>query len=139
MTTKLIQAYRQAPWRVQLQRLGYVALAILMVLLVAAPLTLLAAEDGAGKAHDPTLFQIIFSGGWVGATIMIAIFALSFAAAYLIFDQFMTLRRKAIMPEGLGDEVRKLLHEVDPKYWTARAACICYDPPPLSPPPAPAR
>ena len=36
MTTKLIQAYRQAPWRVQLQRLGYVALAILMVLLVAA-------------------------------------------------------------------------------------------------------
>ena len=36
MTNKLIQAYRQAPWRVQLQRLGYVALAILMVLLVAA-------------------------------------------------------------------------------------------------------
>ncbi len=36
MTTKLVQAYRQAPWRVQLQRLGYVALGILMVLLVAA-------------------------------------------------------------------------------------------------------
>src|SRR5512146_1494908 len=36
MAPKLIQAYRQAPWRVQLQRLGYVALAIIMVLLVAA-------------------------------------------------------------------------------------------------------
>ncbi len=36
MTTKLVQAYRQAPWRVQLQRLGYIALGIIMVLLVAA-------------------------------------------------------------------------------------------------------
>jgi cell division protein FtsL len=36
MTHKLIQAYRQTPWRVQLQRLGFIALAILMVLLVAA-------------------------------------------------------------------------------------------------------
>jgi hypothetical protein len=36
MTTKLIQAYKQTPWRVQLQRLGYIALAIIMVLLVAA-------------------------------------------------------------------------------------------------------
>jgi hypothetical protein len=23
---------------------------------------------------------------------------------------------------------------VDPKYWTAWVACICYGPPPLSPP-----
>ncbi len=36
MAPKLVQAYRQAPWRVQLQRLGYFALAIIMVLLVAA-------------------------------------------------------------------------------------------------------
>ncbi len=36
MATKLVQAYRQAPWRVQLQRLGYFALGIIMVLLVAA-------------------------------------------------------------------------------------------------------
>ncbi len=36
MAPKLMQAYRQAPWRVQLQRLGYFALAIIMVLLVAA-------------------------------------------------------------------------------------------------------
>ncbi len=35
MTTKLVQAYRQTPWRVQLQRLGYVALGIIMILLVA--------------------------------------------------------------------------------------------------------
>ncbi len=36
MAPKLMQAYRQAPWRVQLQRLGYFALAIIIVLLVAA-------------------------------------------------------------------------------------------------------
>jgi len=36
MTTRLIQAYRQTPWRVQLQRLGYLALGIIMIGLVAA-------------------------------------------------------------------------------------------------------
>jgi hypothetical protein len=36
MTHKLIQAYRQTPWRVQLQRLGFIALGIIMILLVAA-------------------------------------------------------------------------------------------------------
>lgn len=36
MNTKIKQAYKQAPWRVQLQRLFYVALIIVMVLVVAA-------------------------------------------------------------------------------------------------------
>ena len=36
MNTKIMQAYKQAPWRVQLQRLFYIALAIVMILVVAA-------------------------------------------------------------------------------------------------------
>ena len=36
MNTKSMQAYKQAPWRVQLQRLFYIALAIVMILVVAA-------------------------------------------------------------------------------------------------------
>jgi hypothetical protein len=36
MNTKIKQAYKQAPWRVQLQRLFYIALAIVMILVVAA-------------------------------------------------------------------------------------------------------
>ncbi len=79
------------------------------VILSLIPAAARAAEDAAVAKPEPSLFQIIFSGGIVGATIMIAIFALSFAAAYLIFEQFMTLRRKEILPEGLGDEVRQML------------------------------
>ena len=35
MNTNLIQAYRQAPWRVQLQRLVYVAAGIVFILVIA--------------------------------------------------------------------------------------------------------
>src|SRR5690606_5469242 len=52
-----------------------------------------------------TLFSIIFSGGVVGITIMLILFAVSFTAAYLVFEQIMILRRKEIMPEGLSDQV----------------------------------
>ena len=36
MNTKIMQAYKQAPWRVQLQHLFYIVLAIVMILVVAA-------------------------------------------------------------------------------------------------------
>jgi hypothetical protein len=36
MNTNIKQAYKQAPWRIQLQRLFYIALIIVMVLVVAA-------------------------------------------------------------------------------------------------------
>lgn len=36
MNTKIMQAYKQAPWRVQLQRLFYITLAIVMIVVVAA-------------------------------------------------------------------------------------------------------
>ncbi len=87
-------------------RLRLVCLAAIWNLI---PMTAQAAEEVATAKPEPSLFQIIFSGGVVGSAIMISIFALSFVAAYLIFEQFMTLRRKEILPEGLADEVRQLL------------------------------
>ena len=54
-------------------------------------------------------FDILFSGGIVGLAILLVLFALSVAAAYLVFDQIMTLRRTEILPTGVGDSVRQAL------------------------------
>ena len=54
-------------------------------------------------------FDIVFSGGIVGIAIVLVILALSVVAVYLVFDQFMTLRRQEIVPEGLHDAVRQAL------------------------------
>lgn len=56
-----------------------------------------------------TAFQIIFSGGWVGITIMIFLIALSITAVYLIIDHYLTIRRRDVIPEGLSNHVRELL------------------------------
>ena len=55
------------------------------------------------------LFGIIFAGGWVGLAIILLLLALSMTAAYLVFEQMMTLRRGELIPAGLGDNVRQLL------------------------------
>jgi biopolymer transport protein ExbB len=62
-----------------------------------------AAAEGAGW------IDILLSGGTVGIAILLVLFALSVAAAYLAFDQVMTLRRKEILPEGVADTVRQSL------------------------------
>lgn len=53
------------------------------------------------------LREIVFSGGWVGLSIILLLFALSMTAAYLIFDQLMSLRRAELIPPDLSGEVRK--------------------------------
>lgn len=55
------------------------------------------------------MMDIILSGGLTGATILLVLFALSIAAAYLVFDQFMTLRRREVLPEGVSETVRQAL------------------------------
>ena len=74
---------------------------------------LLNGQDGgttADQAVAPTgLFGIIFSGGVVGAIMIVVLLALSLTAAYLIFDHLMTIRRNDLMPEGLGEQVRQSL------------------------------
>ncbi|QEG40480.1 MotA/TolQ/ExbB proton channel family protein [Roseimaritima ulvae] len=69
----------------------------------------LLAQDPAADAEGNGLLDIVFSGGWVGLAILVLLFALSVSAAYLIFDQIMTLRRGEILPEGLADTVRQAL------------------------------
>jgi biopolymer transport protein ExbB len=54
-------------------------------------------------------FQIVFSGGWTGFLIVMLLLALSLTAAYLVFEQIMTLRASELMPEGLASRVRDLL------------------------------
>ena len=68
--------------------------------------------SGSASAAEPApqgFFSIVFSGGWVGFLIIMLLFALSVTAAYLVFEQIMTLRRGELMPDGLGDQVRQLL------------------------------
>ena len=57
----------------------------------------------------PTLMQIIFSGGPLGVFIMLVLISMSLLATYLIFDHVLLLRRRELLPDGLGDEVRQLL------------------------------
>jgi len=54
-------------------------------------------------------FEIVFSGGIVGISIMISLILLSMLTAYLVFEQLMTLRKKEIIPEGLPEQVRQLV------------------------------
>jgi biopolymer transport protein ExbB len=72
-----------------------------------------AAGEPAGSAQTPVVrqgfFEIVFSGGWVGITIMVFLIALSVTAVYLMIDHLLTIRRCDIMPEGLSEQVRELL------------------------------
>jgi biopolymer transport protein ExbB len=68
------------------------------------------AQDESQEANVPSgLIEIMFSGGVVGIIMMCVLFGLSLTAAYLVFDQLMTIRRRDLMPEGLGDRVRQAL------------------------------
>ena len=69
--------------------------------------------EAAGAAAETSapngLFDIIFSGGWVGAAIVLVLFGLSLTAAYLVVEQLMAIRRQELMPDGLADTVRAAL------------------------------
>lgn len=65
--------------------------------------------------------QIVFSGGWPGFLIILLLLGLSLTAAYLVFEQIMTLRRSEIIPEGLGEQFRELL--ANGKIAEAEALC----------------
>jgi biopolymer transport protein ExbB len=75
----------------------------------------------AGAVQEQGLFDIILSGGIVGLAILLVLIGLSIAAAYLLFDQVMTLRRVEILPEGVSESVRQALLTGRPA--EADAAC----------------
>lgn len=70
-------------------------------------------------------FDIVFAGGWVGVSIMLLLLGLSITAAYLVIEHLITLRRKELMPEGLGESVRQSLLDSKPE----QAQKLCRDRP----------
>lgn len=78
-------------------------------------------EETTTREPPQGFLSIVFSGGMVGVTIILCLVGLSMTAAYLAFDQMITLRKREILPEGLGDEVRSQL--LGGKLGPARDAC----------------
>ena len=60
------------------------------------------------------MLELIKSGGWVMAPII----ALAVLALAIILERFWSLRRKEVLPPGLGEEVRDWARgrELDPKH-----------------------
>ena len=83
--------------------------------------TRLLAQGEASRPEADGFFDILLSGGIVGVVILLVLFALSVAAAYLVFDQVMTLRRSEVLPDGVSDAVRGSLLTSRPA--EADAAC----------------
>jgi biopolymer transport protein ExbB len=76
------------------------------------------AQNGAAtvdEAVDPVarppqgFFEILFSGGPIGVAIMLVLIGLSLTAAYLVFENMLSIRRTHIAPDGLSDQVRALV------------------------------
>ncbi len=79
-------------------------------------------SDGdSATGTEASLLDIVFSGGWIGFAIVILLLALSMTAAYLVFEQLMTLRRSELIPAGLDTEVQNLLQ--DGRVAEATTAC----------------
>lgn len=84
-----------------------------------APLILLAQEEDAAASKG--FFEIIFSGGIAGILIIVLLLVLSVISAYLIVDHLISIRRKDLMPDGLGESVRQYL--LQGKIAEAQEAC----------------
>lgn len=65
--------------------------------------------------------EIVFSGGLVGISIVVALLLVSALVAYLVFDHLLTIRRKDLLPEGLADRVRQAFAAGD--LAAAQTAC----------------
>ena len=96
------------------------AFATALLITLCGPATTWAQENGAEAAPSGFL-SILFSGGIVGAIMVVLLLALSVTSAYLIFDHLMTIRRTDLMPEGLSEQVRQCLMSGDVS--AAQEAC----------------
>jgi biopolymer transport protein ExbB len=66
------------------------------------------------------VLEILMAGGWA----MLPILICSAVALAIVLERWWTLRRKAVLPEGLGDEVRRWARggQLDPAHVEALAA-----------------
>ncbi|MCU0881007.1 MAG: hypothetical protein MUF06_24830 [Pirellulaceae bacterium] len=84
-----------------------------------------APEQPPAQGASRSFFQILFSGGPLGVAIMLVLIGLSLTAVYLAFDNLLVVRKREIIPDGLSDDVRRLLSEGQ----IADAATQCRDRP----------
>ena len=69
-----------------------------------------APADAAPQKKAPQgFFQILFSGGPIGVVIMLVLIGLSLTAAYLVFENALSIRKGELIPAGMSDEVRDLV------------------------------
>ena len=68
-----------------------------------------AQAQGASVPAEHRFWGIVLSGGWTGLAMFGLLLTLSVTAAYLVFDNVMTLRRQVLMPAGLAKRVRQHL------------------------------
>nr|WP_221281882.1 MotA/TolQ/ExbB proton channel family protein [Chiayiivirga flava] len=68
-------------------------------------------------ARSRRVLELLLSGGWI----MWPIFAASAISVAIILERFWTLRRRVVLPPGLGDEVRAWArqHKLDPAHLQA--------------------
>ena len=93
---------------------GFVLLAVLFGISSFA-----AAQDAEGKQSATTssseqqvpdsFLEIVFSGGLVGFLIVMLLLALSVAAAALVIEHVLSIRRSVLMPPQLGERVQSRL------------------------------
>ncbi len=67
------------------------------------------AEPAAQQKEQKGFFQILFSGGLIGIVIMLVLIGLSLTAAYLVFENALSVRKTEIIPPGLSEQVRDLV------------------------------
>lgn len=61
----------------------------------------------APKKGPQGFFQILFSGGPIGVIIMLVLIGLSITSLYLMIENALIIRRRDLLPEGLGEDVRE--------------------------------
>lgn len=73
-----------------------------------------AAEAAAAKKSSPMSFtNVVFSSGWLGVILWLALGACSVAGFSLIVDSFITVREKKIVPKSLVDKAREAIEQGD--------------------------
>lgn len=84
----------------------------LLVFTLAAPAAAQAVSpEEVSKPQPLSFLQILFSGGPLGIANMLVLIGLSLTAAYLVFDNLMLIRKPNLIPDGLSDDVRRLVSE----------------------------
>ncbi|MCA9197920.1 MAG: MotA/TolQ/ExbB proton channel family protein [Planctomycetales bacterium] len=71
----------------------------------------LQAQETSAAAAPAGLTEIVFSGGWIGLLIILALLGLSLTAAYLVFEQLLSLRRTQMIPDELARQLRQCVEQ----------------------------